>query len=91
MSENTANADSLELAKFDALAGSWWDPEGPLRTLHEINPLRLAYIKARSSLESRRVLDVGCGPCHNRYNLLYLDCGQNGYKILRELDLLFPL
>jgi len=61
MSKNTANIDSVELAKFDALARSWWDPAGPLRTLHEINPLRLAYIKARGSLESRRVLDVGCG------------------------------
>jgi 2-polyprenyl-6-hydroxyphenyl methylase/3-demethylubiquinone-9 3-methyltransferase len=50
-----------EIAKFDALADAWWDPEGPLRTLHEINPLRIDYIDARTPLSGCRVLDVGCG------------------------------
>ncbi len=55
------NVDSAEIEKFDALASRWWDPEGDFRPLHEINPLRLDYIRQRSTLRGRMVLDVGCG------------------------------
>jgi 2-polyprenyl-6-hydroxyphenyl methylase/3-demethylubiquinone-9 3-methyltransferase len=55
------NVDAEELVKFEALAEKWWDPEGPLKTLHEINPLRLEYIDQRAPLKDARVLDVGCG------------------------------
>ena len=61
MSQSAYNVDDAELAKFGALAETWWNPRGPLWTLHEINPLRLAYIKARAPLSGARVLDVGCG------------------------------
>jgi len=44
MNSSTANADPAELAKFGALARNWWDPKGPSRPLHELNPLRLEYI-----------------------------------------------
>jgi len=54
-------ADAEEVAKFESLADQWWDREGPLKTLHEINPLRLDYIDQRASLAGARVLDVGCG------------------------------
>ncbi|MEN9763152.1 MAG: hypothetical protein RI906_2978 [Pseudomonadota bacterium] len=57
----TANADAAELAKFQALAAKWWDPNAEFRPLHEINPLRLGWIEAKISLSGRRVLDVGCG------------------------------
>ncbi|MGB9430172.1 MAG: bifunctional 2-polyprenyl-6-hydroxyphenol methylase/3-demethylubiquinol 3-O-methyltransferase UbiG [Gammaproteobacteria bacterium] len=56
-----ANIDKLEISKFDALASRWWDAHGELRTLHEINPLRLEYIDSRVGLKSRQVLDIGCG------------------------------
>lgn len=56
-----ANLDSNEIAKFDAIASRWWDPEGEFRPLHAINPLRLDYVDARAPLEGRRVLDIGCG------------------------------
>jgi 2-polyprenyl-6-hydroxyphenyl methylase / 3-demethylubiquinone-9 3-methyltransferase len=56
-----SNVDSAELAKFAALARRWWDPEGPFKTLHEINGLRTDYIAERASLSGQRVLDVGCG------------------------------
>lgn len=56
-----ANVDPAELAKFQALAARWWDPESEFRPLHEINPLRLDWIDARASLAGKRVLDVGCG------------------------------
>lgn len=53
--------DAAEIAKFDSLAARWWDPTGDFRPLHEINPLRLDYIRLRTELRGRRVLDVGCG------------------------------
>jgi 2-polyprenyl-6-hydroxyphenyl methylase / 3-demethylubiquinone-9 3-methyltransferase len=61
MSGSTRNADPAELAKFSALAQSWWDPAGPSRPLHELNPLRLRYIEQALALRGASVLDVGCG------------------------------
>jgi 2-polyprenyl-6-hydroxyphenyl methylase/3-demethylubiquinone-9 3-methyltransferase len=55
------NVDPAELAKFEAMAQRWWDPEGEFRPLHDLNPLRLDYIEARAGLAGRRALDVGCG------------------------------
>jgi 2-polyprenyl-6-hydroxyphenyl methylase / 3-demethylubiquinone-9 3-methyltransferase len=55
------SASAAEIAKFADLADVWWDPHGPLATLHAINPLRTAYIEARAPVAGRRVLDVGCG------------------------------
>lgn len=55
------NVDPAELAKFSSLAQSWWDPAGPSRPLHELNPLRLRYIETAVKLPEARVLDVGCG------------------------------
>ncbi len=55
------NVDPGEIAKFEALASRWWDPEGEFKPLHEINPLRLDFIDARAGLAGRRVVDVGCG------------------------------
>jgi len=56
-----ANIDPRELDKFEALAAHWWDPDGALRTLHDINPVRLAFVERAGELNGRRVLDVGCG------------------------------
>jgi 2-polyprenyl-6-hydroxyphenyl methylase/3-demethylubiquinone-9 3-methyltransferase len=61
MSMPTHNADPAELAKFASLAQSWWDPAGPSKPLHQLNPLRLRYIAQAVSLRDARVLDVGCG------------------------------
>jgi 2-polyprenyl-6-hydroxyphenyl methylase / 3-demethylubiquinone-9 3-methyltransferase len=56
------NADAAELAKFQALASRWWDPQSEFRPLHEINPLRLDWIaRIAGSLQDQRVVDVGCG------------------------------
>lgn len=58
---HTANVDPAEIAKFEALAERWWDPQGEFRPLHELNPLRLEFVRSRSALAGARVLDVGCG------------------------------
>ena len=56
----TGVVSSEEVAKFDALAGQWWDPAGPMAPLHAMNPLRADWVDARIALASR-ILDVGCG------------------------------
>ncbi|MBF8268942.1 MAG: Ubiquinone biosynthesis O-methyltransferase [Gammaproteobacteria bacterium] len=61
MQATQTNIDEAERAKFDALADEWWDPDGSLRTLHHINPVRLQYIEQTINLTHKRVLDVGCG------------------------------
>ena len=55
------NVDQTEIAKFEAAAARWWEPGGEFQALHDINPLRLAYIRQRVNLAERKVLDVGCG------------------------------
>ncbi len=55
------NVNPAEVAKFDALAARWWDPEGDFRPLHDINPARLNYISERADLTAGPVLDIGCG------------------------------
>ncbi|MDR7136202.1 2-polyprenyl-6-hydroxyphenyl methylase/3-demethylubiquinone-9 3-methyltransferase [Lysobacter niastensis] len=55
------NFSQAELDKFGALAQRWWDPEGPQKALHALNPARLGYVAARTPLKGARVLDVGCG------------------------------
>ena len=56
-----ANVDPAELGKFARLAAHWWDVNGEMKPLHQINPLRLRYIEERAALAGKRVLDVGCG------------------------------
>ena len=55
------NFDQAELDKFGALANRWWDPQGPQKALHALNPVRLDYVKQRIALRGAAVLDVGCG------------------------------
>lgn len=61
MSTAHINVDPAEVAKFDALASSWWDEEGESKPLHKLNPVRLSYIENRSPLNGKKAIDVGCG------------------------------
>lgn len=71
VSANTV--DPSEVAKFEAMAAEWWDPNGKFKPLHMLNPCRLDYIvdqitaefgrdpKQINSLKGLRILDIGCG------------------------------
>ncbi len=62
MTTTPTNMDPTEIAKFEALASRWWDPNSEFKPLHDINPLRLDYIdRLAGGLAGKRVLDVGCG------------------------------
>ena len=68
-----ASIDPAEVANFTAMAADWWDPAGKFRPLHQLGPVRLAYIRdrliarfgldsaARRPLAGLRLLDIGCG------------------------------
>jgi 2-polyprenyl-6-hydroxyphenyl methylase/3-demethylubiquinone-9 3-methyltransferase len=55
------NVSPAEIARFGQLASRWWDPDGESRPLHDLNPVRTAYVAARVDLRDARVADVGCG------------------------------
>jgi 2-polyprenyl-6-hydroxyphenyl methylase/3-demethylubiquinone-9 3-methyltransferase len=57
----SANVNPRETEKFNALAASWWDPKGPMHTLHSVNPLRVGFIAEQCELQGRTVFDIGCG------------------------------
>jgi len=61
MNMSRENVDAAEVAKFDALASRWWDPDGEFRSLHEINPLRLDWVRQHAQLSGTTVVDIGCG------------------------------
>jgi 2-polyprenyl-6-hydroxyphenyl methylase / 3-demethylubiquinone-9 3-methyltransferase len=53
--------DAAEVAKFDASAHRFWDPNGEYKPLHRLNPVRSRYVAQRAKLACARVVDVGCG------------------------------
>ncbi|MCE5973230.1 bifunctional 2-polyprenyl-6-hydroxyphenol methylase/3-demethylubiquinol 3-O-methyltransferase UbiG [Sinirhodobacter sp. WL0062] len=68
-----SSIDPAEVAKFEAMAAEWWDPNGKFKPLHMLNPCRLDYIttqiaaqfgrdlKVPRPFEGLRILDIGCG------------------------------
>lgn len=69
----SALADAGEIARFDALATEWWNPNGPMKPLHRLNPTRLGFLKSAFAehfgrdghtmrpFERLNLLDIGCG------------------------------
>ena len=55
------NVDNKEIQKFDDISYSWWDPEGPFKPLHMLNPVRVNFIKNSINLKNKSLIDVGCG------------------------------
>jgi 2-polyprenyl-6-hydroxyphenyl methylase/3-demethylubiquinone-9 3-methyltransferase len=89
-----AGVSAVEIAKFDALAAQWWDPRGPMRELHRMNPLRTGWvgerIAARFGGGGVRVLDVGCGAgiaaeafARQGHNVLGLDAAGEAIRAAR--------
>jgi len=72
-SNENGTASAEEVAHFGRLADEWWDPEGNFKSLHQINPLRMTYIRDQlcahfkrdpmdvHSLGGLKVVDIGCG------------------------------
>ena len=70
---NGSTVDSAEVARFEGIAKTWWDPKGPMAVLHKFNPVRLAFIrdlacerfgrdaKTIRSLDGLTLVDIGCG------------------------------
>src|SRR5450432_4144441 len=58
MSSGTVSLE--EVRKFGRLASRWWDPNGPMKPLHRMNPARVAWIEGLIGAPAR-ILDVGCG------------------------------
>ena len=68
-----STVDAGEVAKFQAMAAEWWDPNGKFKPLHMLNPCRLDYITSQIAAEFNcdladalpfkglRILDIGCG------------------------------
>lgn len=61
MQTSHANVSPEEIARFEKLATRWWDPDGESRPLHDLNPVRAAYVADRITLRDASVADVGCG------------------------------
>ncbi|AMW35605.1 bifunctional 2-polyprenyl-6-hydroxyphenol methylase/3-demethylubiquinol 3-O-methyltransferase UbiG [Haematospirillum jordaniae] len=73
MNKAQTTASPEELAKFEAMADSWWDPEGKFKPLHRFNPQRLSFIRDAACAHFRRnpadatpfqglsLVDIGCG------------------------------
>jgi len=60
--QHNENVDLEEIAKFEKMAATWWDPKGDFKPLHHLNPLRLNYIdQTAKGIFGKQVLDVGCG------------------------------
>lgn len=55
------NFYSEEKSKFNALATDWWETDGSMGVLHDINPVRLEYIQRHADLKGKHILDIGCG------------------------------
>lgn len=67
-----ASVDAREISQFDELGEKWWDESGPMRPLHRLNPVRLAYIRRVvrehfalpdrvKCLQNLKIADIGCG------------------------------
>lgn len=87
----SSTVDAREIAKFEAMADAWWDPEGKFRPLHAMNPCRIDYIaemiaaefgrdrRQRRPFKGLTLADVGCGGGLASEPMARLGCAVTGY------------
>jgi 2-polyprenyl-6-hydroxyphenyl methylase/3-demethylubiquinone-9 3-methyltransferase len=92
---NEASVSAAEVARFNALASEWWDPHGPMRPLHAMNPARIDWVLSISSrrftaADGVRLLDVGCGAglaaealARRGFNVLGIDAAEDVIGVAR--------
>ena len=88
---NTHNVNAAEIEKFSQHASEWWNEQGPLKTLHQINPTRVQWIAQHAQLAGAKTLDIGCGGgilsealAREGALVTALDMGEDSIDIARE-------
>ena len=88
---NNTNVNAAEIEKFSNHASQWWDEQGPLKTLHQINPTRVRWIAQQVSLVGAKTLDIGCGGgilsealAREGAQVTALDMAEDSIEIARE-------
>ncbi|MFT8720447.1 bifunctional 2-polyprenyl-6-hydroxyphenol methylase/3-demethylubiquinol 3-O-methyltransferase UbiG [Acetobacter sp.] len=93
---HAASVSQEEIARFGALARDWWNPTGPMRPLHAMNPLRIGWIDRHLPLRSKKqsrltVLDLGCGAglasealAKTGHDVLGMDASAEGVAAARQ-------
>ena len=88
--------DESEIERFSRLAATWWDPDGPMRPLHRLNPVRIGYVRDRIAAHFGRdakslrpftglgLLDLGCGAGLLAEPMARLGCQVTGVDATKE-------
>jgi 2-polyprenyl-6-hydroxyphenyl methylase/3-demethylubiquinone-9 3-methyltransferase len=86
---NPGTVSAAEVKKFDRLASRWWDPNGPMKPLHQMNPARIGWIEGLLPGPTR-ILDVGCGVglaaealARRGHNVLGIDAAGEAIEVAR--------
>lgn len=87
---DTINVTPAEINKFSQHAQQWWDEQGPLKTLHQVNPVRLDWVMRHAHMAGAAVLDVGCGGgilsealAHQGADVMGLDMAEDSIAVAR--------
>lgn len=91
MNTDRTTVDEQEINKFSLHATQWWDKNGPLKTLHDINASRLQWVEQYVSLQKTSVLDVGCGGgifaeamTHNEATVTGIDASEEAIAVAKK-------
>lgn len=86
---STGTVSAAEVGKFDRLASRWWDPNGPMKPLHRMNPARIGWIEGLLQGPTR-ILDVGCGAglaaealARHGHDVLGIDAANEAIEVAR--------
>lgn len=76
---SASSVDHAEVQKFASLASRWWDPDGPMAGLHQMQPTRMQYIRhavlAAAAVNGRRAAVEGGDPRSTFAGLRVMDVG----------------